>query len=149
MEKLALDNAAKKTPNGIAECHYEMVSETIWNIHPINEMWGIGQRTAANIYRLGIDSVYSLSTNSAQSLKRTHRIIGEQLFYYAHGIDQSIIAQNYIPLSNSFSKSQILDRDYIDQYEIEVVIREMADQVAIKRSGLVDGIKDKKRHITI
>ena len=41
MAKLALDNAAKKTPNGIAEWHYEMVSETIWNIHPINEMWGI------------------------------------------------------------------------------------------------------------
>lgn len=91
MEKLALDNAAKKTPNGIAECHYEMVSETIWNIHPINEMWGIGQRTAANIYRLGIDSVYSLSTNSAQSLKRTHRIIGEQLFYYATGLTKALL----------------------------------------------------------
>ncbi len=38
MAKLALDNAAKKKPNGIAEWHYEMVSETIWNIHPITEM---------------------------------------------------------------------------------------------------------------
>ncbi len=132
MAKLALDNAAKKTSSGIAEWHYEMVSETIWKIQPITEMWGIGQRTAANLYRLGIDSVYSLSQYSVQSLKRTHGIIGEQLFYHAHGIDQSIIAQKYVPLSNSFSKSQILDRDYIDQYEIEVVIREMADQVAAR-----------------
>lgn len=132
MAKLALDNAAKKTPSGIAEWHYETVAETIWKIHPITEMWGIGQRTAANLYRLGIDSVYSLSQYSVQSLKRTHGIIGEQLFYHAHGIDQSIISQKYIPLSNSFSKSQILDRDYIDQYEIEVVIREMADQIAAR-----------------
>jgi DNA polymerase V len=132
MAKLALDNAAKKEKNGIAEWHYKDVPETLWKIQPITEMWGIGSRTASNLYRLGIDSVYDLSQYSVHSLKKIHGTIGEQLFYHAHGIDQSIISQKYTPLSRSFGKSQILDRDYIDAYEIEVVIREMADQVAAR-----------------
>lgn len=132
LAKLALDNAAKKAPPFIAEWRYEDVPNTVWQIQPITEMWGIGKRTANNLYRLGIDSVYRLSQYDVKALKRIHGVIGEQLFYHAHGVDQSILSEKYIPLSHSYGKSQILDRDYTVQYEIEVVIREMADQVAAR-----------------
>lgn len=132
LAKLALDNQAKHAFPYIAEWHYEDVPNTVWKIHPIREMWGIGQRTANNLHRLGIDSVYRLSQYNVQSLKRIHGVIGEQLFYHAHGVDHSVLSEKYIPLSNSYGKSQILDRDYTIQSEIEVVIREMADQVAAR-----------------
>lgn len=132
LAKLALDNAAKKNPPFLAEWRYEDVPNTLWKIHPINDMWGIGRRTANNLYHLGIDSVYNLSQYDVKALKRIHGVIGEQLFYHAHGVDHSILSEKYIPLANSYGKSQILDRDYTSQYEIEVVIREMADQVAAR-----------------
>ena len=132
LAKLALDNEAKKNKSQIAVWHYEDVSEKVWNIHPITEMWGIGKNTASNLYQLGIDSVYRLSQYDVKALKRIHGVIGEQLFYHAHGIDHSIISEKYIPKAKGFGKSQILKRDYINQYEIEVVIREMADEVAAR-----------------
>lgn len=132
LAKLALDNAAKKDKPFLAEWRYEDVPHTLWKIHPITEMWGIGQRTATRLYHLGIDSVYSLSQYDVKALKRIQGVIGEQLFYHAHGVDHSVLSEKYIPLTNSYGKSQILDRDYTLQYEIEVVIREMADQVAAR-----------------
>lgn len=132
LAKLALDNEAKYSPNFIATWHYEDVEKTIWQIHPITKMWGIGSRTAKNLYKLGIDSVYQLSQYNVSSLKCIQGIIGEQLFYHAHGIDRSILSEKYQTLSKSYGKSQILDRDYTQQAEIEVVIREMAEQVAAR-----------------
>ena len=132
LAKLALDNEAKYSPNFIATWHYEDVEKTIWQIHPITEMWGIGSKTAKNLYKLGIDSVYQLSQYNVSSLNRVQGIIGEQLFYHAHGIDRSILSEKYQTLSKSYGKSQILDRDYTQQAEIEVVIREMAEQVAAR-----------------
>lgn len=132
LAKLALDNEAKNAVPFIAEWRYESIPNTVWKIHPITDMWGIGRRTGENLYRLGIDSVYRLSQFDVKTLKRVHGIIGEQLFYHAHGIDHSILSEKYIPSSTSYGKSQILDRDYTSPSEIEVVIREMADQVAAR-----------------
>ena len=132
LAKLALDNEAKKNESQIAVWHYEDVQEKVWKIYPLTEMWGIGGNTARNLYKLGIDSVYSLSQYNVKSLKKIHGVIGEQLFYHAHGIDQSVLSEKYVPKSKGFGKSQILKRDYINQYEIEVVIREMADEISAR-----------------
>lgn len=132
LAKLALDNEAKHKHNFIAEWRYGDVQETIWKIHPITDMWGIGERTANQLYKMGIDSVYRLSQYDVKALKRVQGIIGEQLFYHAHGIDQSILSEKYIPQSKGYGKSQILKRDYVNQYEVEVVIREMADDLSAR-----------------
>ena len=132
LAKLALDNEAKKNKSQIAVWHYEDVPEKLWKIYPITDMWGIGGNTARNLYNLGIDSVYSLSQYDVKALKRIHGVIGEQLFYHAHGIDQTILSEKYIPKSRGYGKSQILKRDYVNQYEIEVVIREMADEISAR-----------------
>ena len=132
LAKLALDNEAKNNKSQIAVWHYEDVQEKVWRIHPMTDMWGIGGNTARNLNNLGINSVYSLSQYDVKALKRVHGVIGEQLFYHAHGIDQSVISKKYIPKSKGYGKSQILKRDYVNQSEIEVVIREMADDVAAR-----------------
>lgn len=134
LAKLALDNDAKKNEGQhfIARWSYEDVPETVWKIDPLTDMWGIGSRTAKKLQALGIQSVYDLSQYDVKKLKKRFGIIGEQLFYHAHGIDQSIISEKYEPVSNSYGKSQILDRDYKTYAEVEVVIREMADQVAAR-----------------
>ena len=134
LAKLALDNQAKHSPqtNYIAYWSYESVPETIWQIGSLTDMWGIGRRTAKKLQFLGIQSVYELAQFDVKRLKKLHGVIGEQLFYHAHGIDQSILSKKYIPLSRSYNKHQILDRDYIVQEEIEIVLQEMSDQVAAR-----------------
>ena len=142
LAKLALDNEAKHKRTFIAEWRYADVQETIWKIHPITDMWGIGKKTADQLYKMGIDSVYRLSQYDVKALKRVQGIIGEQLFYHAHGIDQSILSEKYIPQSKGYGESQILKRDYVNQYEVEVVIREMADELSarLRRNNAEAGV---------
>ena len=132
LAKLCLDNEAKKNHSQVAVWHYEDVQEKIWTIDPITDMWGIGSNTAKNLSLLGITSIYQLSQYDVKALKRIHGVIGEQLFYHAHGIDQTKLSEKYVPQSKGFGKSQILPRDYMNPYEVEVVIREMADEVSAR-----------------
>lgn len=87
LSKLALDNAAKHQKDGIATWRYENVPDTIWKIRSLEDMWGIGHRTAENLKRLGIFSVYALSQAPPPLLKSRLGVIGEQLYYHSHGID--------------------------------------------------------------
>ncbi|MBO0473454.1 Y-family DNA polymerase [Enterococcus ureasiticus] len=132
LAKLAMDIEAKHNNERLAEWHYEDVSEKIWAIEPMTDMWGIGRRLAKRLNNLGIRSVYDLAHADLNSLKRNLGIIGEQLYAHAHGIDRSRLSEKYIPEERSYNNSQILMRDYLRQDEIEVVIREMAEQVAAR-----------------
>lgn len=63
------------------------------------------------------------------------------MYHHANGIDRSILSKPYKILEKSYGNSQVLDRDYVWQHEIETVISEMADQVAtrIRRQGCQTG----------
>ncbi|MBC1817203.1 Y-family DNA polymerase [Listeria seeligeri] len=132
LSKLALDNAAKHQSDGIATWRYENVPDTIWKINELTDMWGIGHRTAENLKRLGIFSVYALSQSPPPLLKRRLGVIGEQLYYHSHGIDYSKINESYVPVSKSYGKSQILESDYHDPFEVAIVIREMSEEIAMR-----------------
>lgn len=127
LAKLALDNEAKDTVSHIAYWSYESVSETIWKIPKLTDMWGIGSRTAKRLNTLGIYSVYDLSQADVTLLKKRLGVIGSQLYYHTHGIDRSVIAQKHIipPSSKSIGTSQVLERDYTKREEVELIIREM------------------------
>ena len=132
LAKLALDHEAKKKDPYIAQWRYADVSEKVWSIPKLSGMWGIGSRLEKSLSQIGITSLYSLSQADLPSLRKHYGIIGEQLFFHAHGIDRSILSKRFLPSSKAFSKSQVLHRVYVDTYQLEVVIREMADQVAAR-----------------
>ena len=58
--------------------------------------------------------------------------MGLQLWFHAHGIDESNVHKPYRPKSRGIGNSQILPYDYHLQADIELVFREMAEQVAIR-----------------
>lgn len=132
LAKLALDNDAKNSPDFIAEWRYQDVPTTLWRLKPITAMWGIGRRTAKRLAQLGIHSIYELAQANPYLLKERMGIIGQQLHAHAWGIDRSKLSDTYEPLEKSYGNSQILPKNYVRQAEIEVVIREMADQVAAR-----------------
>lgn len=132
LAKLALDNEAKYNPDMKAEWRYKNVSNTVWKIDPITEFWGIGERMALRLRRLGIASIYELAHSNYYYLKKELGVHGAQLYAHAWGIDRTFLGESYTPKSKSIGNSQVLPRDYTSKKELEIVVREMADQVATR-----------------
>lgn len=132
LAKLALDNEAKHTATMRANWSYEDVETKLWHIEELTDMWGIGVRTALRLNRLGIYSVRDLALSHPDILKREFGVMGLQLWFHAWGVDESRLSEPYETLSKGIGNSQILPRDYKTQEEIELILREMAEQVAIR-----------------
>ncbi|WP_162921664.1 excinuclease ABC subunit A [Listeria costaricensis] len=130
LAKLAMDNAAKRSPTGIAYWDYEHVPQTVWQIQRLTDFWGIGRRTALRLEKHGYYSIKSLAHADIDILKKEFGILGEQLYYHANGIDYTRIGETAPPLEKSYSKNQILFRDYHEKEEVRVIILEMVEDVA-------------------
>ena len=137
MAKLALDNAAKHQPDMIAEWRYQDVPETIWKIPEMTDFWGIGKKTKQRLNRLGIFSIYDLAHADYYYLKSKLGVMGAQLYAHSWGIDRSFLGEKVKVSSKSIGNSQVLNKDYVLRSEIEIVLMEMADQVAtrLRRAG--------------
>lgn len=132
LAKLALDNEAKYNKDMKAEWRYEDVATKLWGISNLTDFWGIGSRTELRLNKLGIKSVKDLATYNYYTIKDKMGVIGAQLYAHAWGIDRTFIGEEYIPKSKSIGNSQVLPRDYKNKDEIEIIIREMSDQLATK-----------------
>lgn len=134
LAKLALDHQAKKDDKNNYQAYwgYKDVESTIWQIEKLTDFWGIGSRTEAKLNQLGIHNLKDLAQYDVHKLKDRFNIIGEQLFFHAHGIDRTILSDHFTPKENSFSKNQILNRDYINPYDVQVVIGELTEENAMR-----------------
>src|SRR5690606_15451474 len=130
MSKLALDIESKKSPDFIGEWTYDDIPKNLWPVTPLSEMWGIGSRMEANLNDLGVYSIYDLAHFDVNYLKKLFGVIGEELYYHAHGIDMSLIQDKdkLRSKAKSFSANQVLFRDYTGE-EILTIILEMVDEI--------------------
>ncbi|EIW19771.1 MULTISPECIES: Y-family DNA polymerase [Pelosinus] len=132
LAKLALDNEAKKRPPWIAKWTYEMVPETVWKIQPLTAFWGISRGYDQKLKRMGIYTIEGLAHANPLWLQKTLGVIGVQLYYHAWGLDASIISQKERSKRKSYSKNQILMRDYDVKEEILMIIKEMVGDVCTR-----------------
>lgn len=132
LAKLALDNDAKKQANMRANWSYEDVEHKVWAIPKMTDFWGIGRRMEKRLNQLGIMTIKDLAHANPDQLKSSLGVIGVELFFHANGIDESNVHRPYHPKSQGIGNTQILPHDYYHQYDIELVFREMAEQVAIR-----------------
>lgn len=132
LAKLALDNEAKRNRDMRANWSYEEVESKVWAIESMTDFWGIGRRTEARLHRLGIHSIKDLAHANPDILHKELGIIGVQLWFHANGVDESNVLDPYQPKANGIGNSQILPKDYHRQADIELVFKEMAEQVAIR-----------------
>ncbi|BCA85422.1 hypothetical protein EsVE80_09450 [Enterococcus saigonensis] len=85
------------------------------------------------LYNLGIDTVKQLANSDPIMLENHFGILGLQLYYHTNGIDRTIISEKGpSPKEKSYGNSQVLPKDYTTQKEIEIVVKEMAEQVAAR-----------------
>ncbi|MGX8791064.1 Y-family DNA polymerase [Oceanobacillus sp. M60] len=144
LAKLALDHQAKHDEQRgfIGEWRYEDVPYKLWKIEALIDFWGIGQKTEANLNRIGIRNMYDLAQYDIGKLKEKFGVIDQQLYFHAHGIDRTVLSDTYTPESTSFSRNQILNRDYSVKHDIETVIREMTDEnvARLRKHRLMTGV---------
>ena len=144
LAKLALDHQAKHDEQRgfIGEWRYEDVPYKLWKIEALIDFWGIGQKTEANLNRIGIRNMYDLAQYDIGKLKEKFGVIGQQLYFHAHGIDRTVLSDTYTPESTSFSRNQILNRDYSVKHDIETVIRDMTDEnvARLRKHRLMTGV---------
>lgn len=132
LAKVAMDIYAKHNKNMRALIRYEDVPSMLWTIDKMTDFWGIGQATEKQFNKIGIHSIKELANGNPNRIKEKMGIIGLQHFFHVNGIDESNVKEKYVPKSSSFSNSQILPHDYHKQGEIELVIREMVEKIAIR-----------------
>ena len=81
---------------------------------------------------LGIYSIKELANSNPDFLKKELGQAGLRLWFHANGIDESNVHKPYKAKSHGLGNSQILPRDYVKKRDIEIILREMAEQVAIR-----------------
>jgi DNA polymerase V len=128
--KLALDLKAKRNATLIGRLDYDTIQRDVWPISDLTSIWSIAERTAAHLNRLGLYTIDDIAHTNPYLLKAEFGLAGEQLFALAWGVDRSHLADRNRIQSPSISNSQVLPRDYRDQAEIELVIKEIGAQVA-------------------
>lgn len=128
LAKLALDLEAKKT--GFTAWTYADVKTKLWPVTPLSTMWGIGKHLEQRLNRLGIHTVGDLAQTDVNRLHKKFGVIGDQLHAHAWGIDLSELNEPYFSPKISFSKGQVLLRDYTKKEAVETVILEMCEDVA-------------------
>ena len=130
LAKIALDIDSKNSPDFIAKWTYEDIKTKLWNIEPLNKMWGIGNKTMKKLNDLGIKKVGDINKYPKSFYKKRFGILGEELYEHANGIDYSSIkSQNYETKNKSYGLSQILYKDYT-MLNVPLIIKEMASKIA-------------------
>ena len=132
LAKLALDNESKKKKSQIAYWSYERVPETVWKIPNLRDFWGISKGWERRFHKLGIRSIYTLAHFDPDVLHDKFGIMGLQQYYHANGVDYSVISQPVGHKSKSYSKGQVLMRDYFVKEEILTIMDEMIDEVTMR-----------------
>lgn len=128
LSKLSLDIEAKKS--GFAHWDYEDVREKVWPISPLSDMWGIGSKLEQRLRNMGIRKVEHIANASLPVLERVFgKVIGQQLYQHAWGIDLSDIHKPAKTQSKSYSIGQVLLRDYQGE-ELNTLLVEQAEEVA-------------------
>lgn len=130
LSKLALDNEAKYNTDMIANWQYKDVPQTVWKIKQLTDFWGINTKTEAKLWKIGVQTIEELAHYDYFSMKERMGVIGQQLIAHAWGIDRTRLAENYVPQAKSIGNSQVLMKDYVYPHEIEIVLREIIEQVA-------------------
>lgn len=129
LAKVALDIESKHSPDFIAKWTYEDVKTKLWNITPLDEMWGIGSKTMKKLNDLGIYKVGDVNKYSKDFYKKRFGVLGEELYLHANGIDNSNIKDDKYEIKNkSYGLSQILYKDYTPEEAI-LIIKEMCETI--------------------
>ncbi|WP_070121618.1 DNA polymerase IV [Bacillus marinisedimentorum] len=126
LAKMASD---MKKPMGITVLRKRDVPEVLWPLK-VEEMYGIGSRTAVKLNGIGIRLIGDLAKADEYQLKQLLGINGERLKSRANGIDHSAVDPDAVAEFKSIGNSTTLPEDTTNPTVIYKTIRELSTSVA-------------------
>jgi len=103
---------------------------------PVEELWGVGPKTAEQLARLGLRTIGDIARWPADDLVRRFGKHGEQLAERARGIDERPVET--VRETKSISKETTFARNVTDAATLRRTLRRLADGVGaqVRREGL-------------
>ncbi|PGC23511.1 damage repair protein [Bacillus pseudomycoides] len=133
LSKVALDVESKHSRSRIVLWTYEDVPKKLWNIKPLKDVCGIGSATQDALHGMGLFSLQDVANIPKERLiKRFGKVKGEELHRFSFGIDESRIANKYIPKSTSITKGQILLEDCYSLNKLKLLILEQIEETCFR-----------------
>jgi len=133
LSKVALDVESKHSNSRIVLWTYEDVPKKLWNIKPLKDVCGIGSATQDALHGMGLFSLQDVANTPKERLiKRFGKVKGEELHRFSFGIDESRIANKYIPKSTSITKGQILLEDCYSLNKLKLLILEQIEETCFR-----------------
>lgn len=114
LAKLSLDILAKKSPQNYHYLSIEEFYRSIWYHQNLRDIWQIGRGYEKRLHDMGLHTLHDIAMCDRKKLEKAFGVNGLDLYEHAWGRDEVTIKdiKSYEPLSKSFSRNQILFRDY-------------------------------------
>ncbi|WP_053219315.1 DNA polymerase IV [Virgibacillus senegalensis] len=125
LAKMASD---MKKPMGITVLRKRDLANKLWPL-PIEEMYGIGSKTADKLKKLEIYTIKDLVEADTLQLKRLLGINGERLQNRANGLDSSPVDPDAVHEFKSIGSSETLPQDTTDYTEIRQLFAHLTRNV--------------------
>ncbi|WP_082233908.1 DNA polymerase IV [Halobacillus massiliensis] len=125
LAKMASD---MKKPMGITILRKRDLREKLW-VLPIEEMYGVGEKTAEKLRKIKINTIGSLAEHPVFELKQLLGINGERLRNRANGIDNRPVDPEAVHEFKSIGTSTTLAEDTSDDNEIRQVFNRLCAKV--------------------
>jgi DNA polymerase-4 len=106
------------------------VASTLQFLHPlpVTVLWGVGARTAEQLYRLGVRTVADLSATPLSTLRRAlGPAVADHLHELAHGRDPRIVQTGEV--EKSISSDHTVEFDLTEVADIERELLRLSDDV--------------------
>ncbi len=119
-----------KKPDLVHTLYDYEIQKKLWPL-PIEELFGIGKKTAPKMRQLGIKTIYDLAHTDSSFLYKYFKNQAIKYIESANGIDNSeVISEPIEP--KGISNSVTLERDYTNKLEIYKVLNKLAGNVSKK-----------------
>ncbi|WP_085991965.1 DNA polymerase IV [Oceanobacillus senegalensis] len=125
LAKMASD---MKKPLGITVLRKRELDKILWPL-PVEEMYGVGEKTANKLKKMGIKTIGDLAKEDTYRLKQLFGINGERLKNRANGIDSRPVDPDAIYDFKSIGNSQTLTEDTTNLGEIHKLMDFLADNI--------------------
>jgi len=135
-----------KKPLGITELWEQDVPLKLWPL-PVNEMYGVGRKTAEKLNRLGIRSIGEIARADVNLLVKAFGKGGKEVYLHAQGIDDSPVLAHQADAMKSIGRSTTLPEDITDIEKAKLRLMELADDIGM--TARRHGKKGSTIHITL
>ncbi|MFV8828016.1 DNA polymerase IV [Alkalihalobacterium sp. APHAB7] len=125
LAKMASD---MKKPLGITVLRRRDIATKLWPL-PLIEMYGIGEKTANKLNKLGLHTIGDLANFDPTLLKKRLGIYGEKLIERANGIDTRSVDPDSVSEFKSVGNSVTLPADTRNVNKIKTVFTNLAHEV--------------------